>query len=54
MARRNRGTLGMFLTLSILVLAAYGGWIIWHKPEVQRAADKVERTYKAASKEAGR
>jgi drug/metabolite transporter (DMT)-like permease len=47
MARR-RGRFTTFIVLGVLALAAYGGYMIWNKREVQKRVDQVERSVKAA------
>ena len=46
MARR-RNSLTTLVVIGVLALAAYGGYVIWNKKEVQKRVDQVERTVKA-------
>lgn len=47
MARR-RNSLTTIIVIGVLALAAYGGYTIWNKKEVQKRVDQVERSVKAA------
>lgn len=47
---KKRSKLGTILVLSVFVLAAYGGYVIWNKKEVKSVVHKVEKSAKAAQK----
>jgi hypothetical protein len=48
MARRKSNGLGTILVLGVFALAAYGGYVLYKKPDVQKNVVKVERVVKAA------
>jgi CHASE3 domain sensor protein len=47
MARR-RSSFTTFLSVGIIILAIYGGYVIWNKKDVQKKVTQVERSVKAA------
>ena len=50
MARRRRSNFSVLLTLSILALAVYGGWVLYHHHDVQKNISKVSRSVEAGAK----
>jgi hypothetical protein len=45
---RKRNKFSLFLSLAILALAAYGGWVLYHHHDVQQNLSKVSKAAKAA------
>ena len=51
MARRN-GSARKFVVLSVLGLAAFGGWTLWNKKETQRVVKETTQVVKKVEKSA--
>jgi len=54
MARKRRGVLGTILILSIISLAAFGGWTLWKMSKASDQVRSVARSIEKAEKAVGK